>query len=273
MKKKESQAVIIGEENALTKFAAMNSSKTGRKNQNRHVSVDCVIFGFDESDLKVLLIERNYGKEGMDKAGKDLLLPGDLILETENLDEAAERVLYELTSLKNIYLEQFHAFGDPERVRKKSDRKWLESIREEPGARVITIAYYSLIRPGHYTAEGSSFAKKIGWYPVNDLPDLGFDHNQIVEKGLQALRRKVQTHPIGYELLPKKFTLGQLQKLYEAILGNSMDKRNFRRKILNKGFVKALSEKQSHVPHKRAQLYEFDRALYLKADKEEERYF
>ena len=252
----------------------MYTAKPGRKNQNKHVSVDCVIFGFDESDLKVLLIERNYGKEdAAGKAGKDLLLPGDLILETETLDEAAERVLSELTSLKNIYLEQFHAFGDPQRVRKKSDRKWLESIREEPGARVVTVAYYSLIRPGHYTAEGSSFAKKIGWYQVNEIPELAFDHNQIVDKALIALRRKVQTHPIGYELLPKKFTLGQLQKLYEAILGSTMDKRNFRRKILNKGFVKALSEKQSHVPHKRAQLYEFDRAMYLKADKEEERYF
>jgi 8-oxo-dGTP diphosphatase len=239
-----------------------NLASTGRK-QNPHVSVDCVIFGFDGCDLKVLLIERDYQKTGPpDESERDLLLPGDLINDDEHLDEAAARVLKELTRLENIYLEQFHAFGDPERVRKKSDRKWLESIRIEPEARVITVAYYSLVRPDAYQPSASSFARKADWHPVYKLPELGFDHNEIVNKALETLRRKLVTHPVGFELLPQKFTLSQLQKLYEAILGRPLDKRNFRRKIMGKGFVTALSEKQTDVPHKRAQLFSFDEEFY-----------
>lgn len=227
--------------------------------QNPNVSVDCVIFGFDESGLKLLLIERDYGSlPPISPSGRDLLLPGDLINDDEDLDQAAKRVLFELTHLSNIYLEQFHAFGDPNRVKNESDKYWLEVIRKEPEARVITVAYFSLIKPDLYLPEASSFAKRAEWVRINQVPELAFDHNRIVEKALEALRDKLLRSSIAFELLPEKFTLGQLQKVYETILGYPLDKRNFRRKMLGKKMVTALDEKQEDVPHKRAQLYAFN---------------
>jgi 8-oxo-dGTP diphosphatase len=229
--------------------------------QNPNVSVDCVIFGFYEAGLKLLLIERDYGTHApLNPSGRDLLLPGDLINDDEDLDRAAKRVLFELTHLSDIYLEQFHAFGDPNRVKKDSDKYWLEVIRKEPQARVITVAYFSLVKPDAYLPEASSFAKRAEWFPVNQIPELAFDHNHIVEKALFALRGKLLHSAIAFELLPEKFTLGHLQRVYETILGKSLDKRNFRRKMLGKKMVKPLQEKQEDVPHKRAQLYSFDPA-------------
>lgn len=227
--------------------------------QNPHVSVDCVIFGFNETGLKVLLIERDYGSvPPLSASGRDLLLPGDLINDDEDLDQAAKRVLFELTHLSNIYLEQFHAFGDPNRVKNESDKNWLEVIRKEPGARVITVAYFSLVKPDLYLPEASSFAKRAEWFPVQSIPELAFDHNHIIIKALDALRDKLLRSNIAFELLPEKFSLGQLQKVYETILGKSLDKRNFRRKVLSKKLVRALDEKQEDVPHKRAILYTFN---------------
>ena len=238
--------------------------------QNPHVSVDCVIFGFEEADLKVLLIERNYATESnIERRNKDILLPGDLVYDNEDLDSSAKRVLKELTTIDNIFLEQFHAFGDPNRVRKSTDKDWLESMRLEPMARVITIAYYSLVKLDNYQPTASSFAKKAEWYSLKDIPELGFDHNEIVNAALNALKNKIKTHPIGFELLPKKFTLSQLQKLYETILGSTLDKRNFRRQFINKGILRPLHEKQKHVPHKRAQLFEFDKEKYELANTDE----
>jgi 8-oxo-dGTP diphosphatase len=247
----------------------MYSDRIKATGQNPHVSVDCVIFGFQEGDLKVLLIERSYANAtDPSLSGKDLLLPGDLVFDDEDLDTSAKRILKELTNLENIFLEQFHAFGDPNRVRKSTDKNWLESIRLEPQARVITIAYYSLVKLDDYKPSASSFARKADWYSLNQLPELGFDHNEIVNYALTALKRKIQTHPIGFELLPKKFTLSQLQKLYETIIGHQLDKRNFRRQIIKKGVLKPLMEKQKHVPHKRAQLFEFDKEKYELMNKE-----
>lgn len=241
----------------------MYSDRIKTAGQNPHVSVDCVLFGFHEGDLKVLLIERSYAAESnSSESGKDLLLPGDLVYDNEDLDTSAKRILKELTNLENIFLEQFHAFGDPNRVRKSTDKTWLESIRSEPQARVITIAYYSLVKIEDYNPTASSFARNASWYPLNQLPELAFDHNEIVSFGLKALKKKIQTHPIGFELLPNKFTLSQLQKLYETIMGHGLDKRNFRRQIIKKGLLKPLLEKQKHVPHKRAQLFEFDKEKY-----------
>jgi 8-oxo-dGTP diphosphatase len=228
-----------------------------------------VIFGFQEGNLKVLLIERSYANTADPSlSGKDLLLPGDLVFDDEDLDTSAKRILKELTNLEHIFLEQFHAFGDPNRVRKSTDKNWLESIRSEPAARVITIAYYSLVKLDDYKPSASSFARKADWYSLNQLPELGFDHNEIVTSALNALKKKIQTHPIGFELLPKKFTLSQLQKLYETIIGHVLDKRNFRRQIVKKGVLKPLMEKQKHVPHKRAQLFEFDKEKYELMNKE-----
>lgn len=227
-------------------------------NFNPHVSVDCVIFGFDESILNVLIIERDPG-------GGVLALPGDLIKDDETLNDAAYRVLKELTGLSDIYLKQLQAFGDPGRVKDLRDVQWLENVREQPGARVITIAYYSLVSQQKFAPKPSSFAKAVKWEPVYEIHEMAFDHKQIVDKALEQLRLNLRHDPIiGFELLPEKFTLRQLQKLYEAILNQSIDKRNFRKKFLSAKLLKPLNEKEQGVPHKPAQYYKFDRERYEK---------
>ncbi len=230
---------------------------------NPNVSVDNVILGFDENELKVLLIERK--KKG--SASDDLLaLPGDLIYEDEPLEDAAKRVLFELTALKNIFLEQFYTFGDPSRISKKADIDWLESIRAHPEARVITVAYYTLIKTENYNPSASGFASNAIWVPVNKVPQLAFDHNDIFNAAIEHLKHKLYRVPIGFELLPKKFTLAQLQRLYEVILQTKLDKRNFRRKILKTQFVVPLDEKQQGVAHKPAMLYKFDKKKFDSLD-------
>jgi 8-oxo-dGTP diphosphatase len=155
--------------------------------------------------------------------------------------------LYELTGLTNIFLEQFYAFGDPLRVKNEYDAEWLKSMREEPMARVITVAYYSLVKLDEYKPTAASFAKKAEWHPISSIPLLAFDHNQILDKALDSLKSKLKSQPIGFELLPEKFTLGQLQKLYEIILGRELDKRNFRRKILNKNILVVSKKNPMHI--------------------------
>ncbi len=229
-----------------------------------NISADCVIFGFDFEKLNVLLIERDEGfheNGSVDQKGM-LALPGDHIMEDEDLDQAAQRVLKELTGLENIYLEQFSAFGNPNRVKNENDRKWMKFIRAEPDARVITVAYYSLVRLDQYKPSASSFARQAAWYPVNEIPELAFDHNLIVEQALKALRLKLRNEPVGFELLPKKFTLSQLRKIYEVIFDEELEKRNFRRKFLKKGILIPLDEKQTGVPHKAARLFQFDKRSY-----------
>lgn len=234
-----------------------------------NISVDCVIFGFDFSELKVLLIEREEGDFASDPNKPGVLaLPGDHILSDENFDQAAARVLKELTGLEDIYLQQFKAFGDPNRMNNESDRKWMKFIRAEPDVRVVTIAYYSLVQLEQYVPQASSFARHAIWQPVSEIPILAFDHNKLVNEALNALRRKLKNEPVGFELLPEKFTLSQLQRLYEIIMGTSFEKRNFRRKILKKNILIPLDEKQVGVPHKAARLYKFDSESYEKAKEE-----
>jgi 8-oxo-dGTP diphosphatase len=228
---------------------------------NPNISVDCVIFGFDGEKLKVLLIDRGQALKS-DKDQKLYALPGNLIRNDENLDQAAHRVLYELTGLKEIFLEQFGSFGAPDRLSKEQDLEWIKSVREVPDARVVTIAYYSLIRADHYELHASGFAKEAFWHDIDALPALGFDHQEIIETALKELKFKSKYQPIGFELLPEKFTLGQLQKLYEAIMNTELDKRNFRRKILKMDFLEPLEEKQTGVPHKPARYYMFDNERY-----------
>lgn len=225
------------------------------KNLNPNVSVDCVVFGFDNERLNVLLIEQKPLNESIKPQSA---LPGDLVMEDESLDQAANRVLKELTGLKGIYLRQFKAFGDPQRVRDVKDLAWLQTYREYPQARVITVAYYALVKMHDFSPEASSFADKVYWCDVHNVPPLAFDHNQIVAEGLMTLRREFEAHRIGFELLPKKFTLSQLQRLYEIITDKKFDKRNFRKKILRENILIPLPEKQQGVLHKPAQLYEFN---------------
>jgi 8-oxo-dGTP diphosphatase len=229
---------------------------------NPNVSVDCVVFGFDVTGLKVLLIER----ENPDNTeGKNFQLPGDLIRNNENLDEAANRVLKELTRLNDLYLEQFSAFGDPLRVKRENDLEWLRSVRKDPEARVVTIGYFSLIKPENFKPTANSFARKAEWIHLDNVPELAFDHNLILTVGLNALKLKMRSEPVGFELLPSKFTLGQLQNLYETVMGYEIDKRNFRRKILGMNFLVQLEEKQRGVAHKPARLYQFNQSAYNEA--------
>lgn len=206
-------------------------------------TVDNVIFGFDEGDLKVLLIKRN------EEPYNNLWgLPGYFVYQDEDLDDAAYRVLLEITGLQNVYLEQVSTFG-------KVDR--------HPSGRVITVAYFSLIKIGDYNQfQPASIAQEIKWHSVAKLKELAFDHNSILKACFNRLKRRVRSYPVGFELLPPKFTLTELQHLYEAILEVNLDKRNFRKKILSMNLIVDLKESQEGVAHRPARLYKFDKEKY-----------
>ena len=209
-------------------------------------STDCVIFGFEAGELKILLIERN------EEPFKDwFALPGYIVEQEESIDDAAERILYELTGLHDLHMEQFHTFGE---------------VNRHPQGRVITVAYYALIRINGQKdlRPVTQFAKKAIWRPVNELPKLAFDHSVIFNTAFNKIRRRLSYQPIAFELLPEKFTLTQLQLLYEAILNKKLDKRNFRKKMLSYGFLKELDEKQKGVSYRAAKFYKFDRRKYAK---------
>jgi 8-oxo-dGTP diphosphatase len=225
---------------------------------NPRVSADCVIFGFDLNQLKVLLIER----EPVEGLKPTWALPGDLIFEDENLDRAAERVLKELTGLQNIYLEQVGAFGDPSRLSSPNDQLWLKAVRKNPDERVITVGYFSLVNMNDYVPQASSFAKEAYWVSLEDIKELAFDHLLILQAATRQLKNKIRLQPIGFNLLPEKFTLTELHRLYEAILGRELDKRNFRRKMLKLGIVESLDERQEGVPHKPSQYFRFQESNY-----------
>lgn len=209
-------------------------------------SVDCVIFGFDEGELKILLIERN------EDPFKDwFALPGNLVDNNESIESAAERILYELTGLKGIYMEQYHTFGE---------------VGRHPHGRVLTVAYYAMIRlNGQKELKPiSNYARQAVWVNVKEMPELAFDHSKIFKKGFDKIRNKISYQPIAFELLPEKFTLTQLQSLYEVILNKSLDKRNFRKKMLAYDILKELDEKQKGVSYRAAKLYKFDKRKYAK---------
>lgn len=219
-----------------------------------NISVDCIVFGFDGETLKVLLIKQKQVKDG---AKPLYALPGDLVFEDEHLDDAAERVLNELTTLKGIYLQQFHAFGDPNRVRKAKDQAWLTAVREFPHERVITIGYYSLVAVEDYHPQAAAFADSTEWIDVYKVKKLAFDHMQLLEGALKSLREGLESQHLSFELLPDKFTLSQLQRLHEIVLNRKLDKRNFRKSVKKLDHVVALDEKQKGVDHKPAQLYQY----------------
>jgi len=225
---------------------------------NPHVSVDCVVFGFNERKLKVLLIERERIPKTKLK-GHKLKLPGSLISEAEDLDISAARTLIELTGLNNIYLKQFAVFSAPDRLSPPEDLSWLRKTSGIRVDRVVTVAYYSLIKISE-----SNITEKTIWVPIDEIPELIFDHNRIIGKALNVLRKEIRTEPLCFELLPKKFTIRQMQNLYEAILGEKLDNRNFRKKIRPLEFLLPLDEKEKEVNHKPAQLYKFDKRLYDK---------
>ncbi len=235
-------------------------------NLNPHLSVDCVVFGFDGHELKILLINRDAISE-KHQSGK-LKLPGDLIISGEILGSAAQRILTEFTGLQDIYLKQFGIFDDPNRLVPPDDLEWLKSRAGMNIERVVTIAYYSLVKIDLSIPTDLSIAYNARWYSCSAVPDLIFDHNRIVEEGLSALKRELLTEPLCFKLLPEKFTLNQLQRLYEAILGLTFDNRNFRKKIQRLPYIIPLNERQNGVAHKPALLHTFSYEKYLNLKKE-----
>lgn len=223
---------------------------------NPNLSVDCVVFGYANDQLNILLIKRKP-IPGVSK--EQLAIPGDLVGERESLDDAAERILYQLTNLKGIYLEQFYTFGDPDRVSAVKDQEWLRAFRTEPDARVITVAYFALVKIEDYTPSPSSFAGEIQWTPIHEVPALAFDHNQIVDKAYQYLKDNLIDKQIGFELLPEKFTLSELQYFYETILGVEYDKRNFRKSLKTKSYIIKLDEMVKGNAHRPANLYRYEK--------------
>ena len=227
---------------------------------NPHISVDCVIFGFSTNQLKVLLIEREYVNPRRVTA-KDRKLPGDFISINEDLDIAASRTLKELTGLQNIFLQQFAFLGQPDRISREEDIEWLNETTGMKIHRVVTAAYFALVNIPESNLE-FAIKNNASWIDIQKIPVLAFDHSEIIHKGLHHLQKALRNEPIGFKLLPEKFTIRELQTLYEVILDCVLDNRNFRKKILKSSYLIQLDEKQVGVPHKPAYYYRFDRKAY-----------
>lgn len=211
------------------------------------VAVDCIIFGFDKKELKALLIKRDFDPE----RGKWSLM-GGFLSNNESADEAAKRVLKQLTGLENIYMEQLYCFTD---------------VNRDTAGRVISIAYFALINIADYNDKIEQ-GHEAQWFPFTSMKELIFDHNHMVIKAKERLQQKIANHPIGFELLPLKFTLPQLQDLYEAIYEKPLDKRNFTRKILSLGILNKLDEKEKGSSRKGAFYYIFDKQRYKELEHE-----
>lgn len=209
--------------------------------QQVKLAVDCIIFGFNNNRLELLLIHRGFEPE----IGKWSLI-GGFIGNDEDLDEAANRVLYNLSGLENIYMEQVRTFGKAHR---------------DTSGRVVSTTYSAMILKSEYDEEKVN-AYNTKWFPIDKLPDLVFDHRDMVESAIRRLRRRVRNFPIAFNLLPAKFTLPQLQILYEGILNETIDKRNFRRKVFQMKYLVKLEEKDMSESRKGAYFYRFDEELY-----------
>ncbi|HMJ68773.1 MAG TPA: NUDIX domain-containing protein [Cyclobacteriaceae bacterium] len=222
----------------------------------RHLSVDCVIFGFHENELKVLLLK--WKDDG------PWCVPGGFVRKEESLEESVDRVLKERTGLDNIFLRQFHVFSDPAREKKKdsfpyaSKGGWLME-------RFISIGFYALVEFSKVSPEADAISEECRWWDVDSVPKMVFDHNEIFQKALHVLRMSLNDHPIGYELLPSKFTMPELQKLYETILGKPLDRRNFQKKMLALGILERQKERKTGGAHKAPYLYRFNKVKYDRA--------
>ena len=224
---------------------------------NPHVSVDCVVFGFDAEKIKVLLIERSITEQN--ELYNDKKLPGSIILNDEDLDDAASRVLTELTGLKNIYLSQFRSFGGPDRTKNPRDILWLENTLQLKIWRIVTVAYVALIKIDR-KIQVKSDNTQANWYDLNELSsmNLAFDHTEIINKGLEYIRHNLDIEPhLLFELLPRKFTISQLRALYDTVHQTRSDVRNFQKKVAQWPYVVALDEVEEDVPHRAARLYKY----------------
>ena len=207
------------------------------------VALDSIIFGFDGEELKLLLVKR-----GVQTDHDTWSLMGGWLKPNESLDQAAKRILFELTGVSGIFLEQLNAFGDPSR---------------DPVERTVAIAYYALVNVKDYeTKISDTYHAK--WFSMQDLPEMLFDHREMIKIAIERLRYKAAFHPLGFELMPEKFTIPQILNLYEAIYGSNFDKRNFSRKILSTGLLIKLKEKQKGFSKKGAFLYALDTEKYKK---------
>lgn len=206
------------------------------------LAVDCVVFGLDESDLKVLLIQRK-----LQPFQHAWALPGGFVRVDETLDEAARRELEEEAGVTDVFLEQLYTFG---------------ALQRDPRERVVSVAYYALAKLSDHRIRAATDAMGVGWFGLDDLPKLAFDHTEVVTRAHERLRGKVRYAPIGFELLPPRFSLTQLQRLYEIVLGTDLDKRNFRKKILAMDLLVETDEVEQGVRHRAARLYRFDRRKY-----------
>lgn len=229
-----------------TNIKTLSAIQTEVKSINRiALSVDCVIFGFDENKLKVLLIRSDLKKF----QGKWSLL-GDLVDPREDLNASAYRILKQRTGLNDLYLEQVRTFGE---------------LNRHPVGRVVTVAYYSLINIQHHKLK--ILDNELHWHDVHDIAELAFDHKQIFDTSFQQLQRRIQEHPLAFSLLPKKFSLRELQNVYEAILNTKMDRRNFRKKFFAMDFLIDINEMEQNVPHRPGKLYKFNYEKYEKKKK------
>jgi 8-oxo-dGTP diphosphatase len=209
------------------------------------LSVDCVIFGFDENKLKVLLI-----RSDLKKYQSKWSLLGDLVKPEEDLEASAYRVLKQRTGLNDLYLEQVHTFGE---------------VTRHPAGRVVTVAYCSLINIQHHRLK--ILDNELHWHEIENVTDLAFDHQKIFDACYVWLQKRVQEHPLGLSLLPNKFSLRELQNLYEAILNIKLDRRNFRKKFFSMDFLVDMGEDEQNVPHRPGRLYKFDYEKYEKKKK------
>lgn len=226
-----------------------------------HLSIDCVIFGFHNNELKVLLLEW--------KDTHRWCLPGGFIYKDEHIDDAANRILKLRTGLDKIFLKQFHAFGDPSRDRKKHGFKIPRDIGKSwLWERFITVGYWALVEFSKVVPTPDEFSKSCVWWDVQNVPNLILDHNDIVTTALESLRRELHDYPIGRDLLPPKFTMPELQRVYETILGKALDRRNFQKKMLALDILERLKEIKRGGAHKAPYLYRFDQKKYERAMKE-----
>lgn len=209
------------------------------------LSIDLAIFGFSENTLKVLLI-----RSDLKKYKEQWSLLGDLIKPSEDLDTAAYRVLRQRTGMDDVFLEQVHTFG---------------AVKRHPAGRVVTIAYYSLINIEHHKL--NILDNELHWHDVRSVNNLAFDHQQIFENCYRRLQKRIQEHPLGFSLLPKKFSLRELQNLYEAILDTKLDRRNFRKKFFSMDLLTDINEMERDVPHRPGKLYQFNYKKYEKRKK------